>query len=317
MERIHNGIKRKKMRMKELINAFCIGVLLFAVNGCCYSDACSPCNGGEYRTMRCDAIYSSQTEEFSFSVSNKVEATAKVNIIFPVDKCLRDFAEDNIARNWKCANFGRCAPVKGYKDVLSGFLEDFKETQAENKKEFLKNGDTSLITDWELSLSSKITLNGEKCFSFQSYAYTYFGGAHPGECYWNGTYSRALDRRMVVSDLFEEKNLLAVAAIICKEISKNYRSSEPLRRAVSNEVVKIQRGDYKSYAEYAGQYDGIGEGDICGKPRVSENFMIVEDGIIWTYNEYEIASYSEGHTDVLLPWKSIMPYLKSPDIVAK
>jgi hypothetical protein len=305
------------MRMKELINAFCIGTLLFAVNGCCYLGERSPCSGGEYRAMRCDAIYSSQTEEFSFSESNKVEATAKVNIILPVDKCLRAFVEDNIARNWECANFGRCAPVKGYKDVLSGFLEDFKETQAENKKEFLKNGDTSLITDWELSLSSKITWDREKYFSFQSYVYTYVGGAHPDEWYWNGTYSRELKRRIAVADLFDEKNLLSVAAVICKEISQNHRSSEILRRIASDEVVKIQRGDYKSYAEYAGNPDNIGEGDIGGNPRVSENFMIVEEGILWTYNEYEIASYSEGHTDVLVPWKSIMPYLKSTDIVAK
>ena len=305
------------MVMKWVTNAFYFGVLLLAVNGCCYFDACSPCSGGEYRTMRCDAIYSSQAEEFSFSVSNKVEATAKVNIILPADKCLRAFVEDNIARNWKCANFGRCAPVKGYKDVVLGFLEDFKETQAENKKEFLKNGDTSLITDWELSLSSKIIWDSEKCFSFQSYVYTYFGGAHPDELYWNGTYSRELKRRIAVADLFDEKNLLSIAAVICREISQNHRSSEILRRIASDEVVKIQRGDYKSYAEYAGNPDSIGEGDIGGNPLVSENFMIVEEGILWTYNEYEIASYSEGHTDVLVPWKSIMPYLKSKKIVAK
>lgn len=303
--------------MKELINVFYIGVLLLAVNGCCCFSACSPCSGGECRTMRCDAIYSSQTEEFSFSVSNKVEATAKVNIILPVDKCLRAFAEDNIARNWKCANFGRCAPVNGYKDAVSGFLEDFNETQAENKKEFLKNGDASLITDWELSLSSKITWDSEKCFSFQSYVYTYFGGAHPDEWYWNGTYSRELKRRIAVADLFDDKNLLSIAAVICKEISQNHRSSEIIRRIASDEVVKIQRGDYKSYAEYAGNPDNIGVGDIGGNPLVSENFMIVEEGILWTYNEYEIASYSEGHTDVLVPWKSIMPYLKSKKIVMK
>jgi hypothetical protein len=301
--------------MKMLTNIFYIGVLLLAVNGCCYSDAYSPCGGGEYRITRCNAIYSSQTETFSFSETNKAEATAKVNIILPVDTRLRAFAEDNIARNWKCANFGRCAPVKGYKDVVADFLEKFKESLLENKKDFLKDGDASLITDWELSLSSKITLNGEKCFSFQSYAYTYFGGAHPDEWYWNGTYSRALKRRIVVADLFDDKNLLSVAAVICKEISQNYRSSESLRRIASAEAAKIQRGDYKSYAEYAENPDNINMGE--GNPRVSENFMIVEEGIIWTYNEYEIASYSEGHTDVLVPWKSIMPYLKSQDIVAK
>ena len=300
--------------MKRLPNVFYIGVLLLAVNGCCYFDACSPCNGGDYRTMRCDAMYSFQTEAFSFSKTNKVEATVKVNIILPVDTRLRAFAEDNIARNWKCANFNKCAPVKGYTDVVSDFFEMFKESQVENRKDFLKNGDTSLITDWELSLSSKITWDSEKCFSFQSYVYTYFGGAHPDEWYWNGTYSRELKRRIAVADLFDEKNLLSVAAVICKEISQNHRSSEILRRIASDEVVKIQRGDYKSYAEYAGNPDNIGVGDIGGNPLVSENFMIVEEGILWTYNEYEIASYSEGHTDVLVPWKDLFPFLKSKNI---
>ena len=305
------------MRMKELPNVFYIGVLLLAVSGCCYFDACSPCSGGEYRTMRCDAIYSSQTEEFSFSETNKVEATAKVNVILPVDTRLRHFTEDNIARNWKCASFNKCAPVKGYKDVVADFLEKFKESQVENKKDFLKNGDTSLITDWELSLSSKITLNSEKCFSFQSYAYTYFGGAHPDEFYWNGTYSRKLGRRLLVSDLIDGKDMLAVAKLICKTISANPRRSKLLRECMSKTAAEIEAGKFKSYVEYARPYDGRGDGDIGGNPRVSENFMIVEEGILWTYNEYEIASYSEGHTDVLVPWKSIMPYLKSKKIVMK
>ena len=121
---------------------------------------------------------------------------------------------------------------------------------------------------------------------------------------------------MAVSDLFKEKDFLSVATIICKEISESRHSSEYLRNSMSNEVVRIQSGCYKSYADYAGDpEENRSNGDIGGNPNVTDNFMIVEDGLVWTYNEYEIASYSEGHTDILVLWKFLAPYLKSKDII--
>ena len=180
----------------------------------------------------------------------------------------------------------------------------------------MKSGEMPFVTGWDLSLSGEITWESDKFFSFRSSVTAYFGGVHPDVYYRNGTYSRKLGRRMVVSDLFRGKDLLSVATIICKEISESRHSSEYLRNGMSNEVVRIQSGFYKSYADYAGDpEENRSNGDIGGNPNVTDNFMIVEDGVVWTYNEYEIDSYSEGHTDVLVPWKSLAPYLKSKDII--
>ena len=83
--------------MKKTVTVFSIGAALFAVGGCCYSNVRSTHKGVEYRVTPCELIRASQTAAFALNESNKVEATAKVNIVLPVDHRLRAFVEANIA----------------------------------------------------------------------------------------------------------------------------------------------------------------------------------------------------------------------------
>ena len=279
------------------------------IAGCRNFDGMSP-----YRVTPCDAICGKEVREFDWGKRKKVSATSEMKICLPTDKGLRKFAEANIALNWRNATFADKVKAKGYQDTITCFFADFKENIS---KEYKESKGAEAPMDWEYSLSAGIEWENGEYLSYRSAITTYFGGAHPDEFYWNGTYSRKLGRRLLVSDLIDGKDMLAVAKLICKTISVNPRRSKLLRECMSKTAAEIEAGKFKSYVEYARPYDGRGDGDIGGNPCVGENFMIVEEGIIWTYNEYEIASYSEGHTDVLVPWKSIMPYLKSKKIEMK
>jgi len=126
--------------------------------------------------------------------------------------------------------------------------------------------------------------------------FTYFGGVHPDVWHGNATYDRRTGRRITLADMFDETNIVSVVNVIRRKIAADDSRSECLREKCSNDVTGVA-------ADYLGTCDG-------DEPRVTENFMIVERGIVWTYNEYEIASYSEGATDVFVPWDEIGPYLR-------
>ena len=257
-----------------------------------------------YLTTSCDSIRCSRI--VPGGMSNEVSASVKVDILMPKERCLREFAELNIALNWKRAGLGDDL-LTGYRAVVRDFISDFKGSKLERAEEIAKGEWVPPSAGWDFSLSSVITWNSGNYFSYRSSVYTYFGGVHPDVWFRNGTYSYRLGRQLRVSDLFEKRNLLAVARLIRRGISENESCSDYLREKMTNEVTG-------TYADYAGDVDADGRGD-SSEPCVTENFMIVEDGVVWTYNEYEISSYSEGHTDVLVPWKWLAPLLRSRELI--
>ena len=55
-----------------------------------------------------------------------------------------------------------------------------------------------------------------------------------------------------------------------------------------------------------------GEERLQGKVYLTENFCIDKDGLHFIFNEYEVAAYSEGNIEVVIP-----AYGKYADISAK
>lgn len=267
----------------------------------------------EFETVQCAAIRGSQV--YSVDPSNNVCAAVSVDILLPEEKSLRDFAECNIALCWKYAIWDDAKEVSGYKDAINVFLEEFRENKKEVQEAVDNGEELSPSIGWDFSLSSEITWQSEKYFSFRSELFAYFGGVHPDCWYRNGTYSYQHGRPLRISDLFDKSALLPVVKLIRAHIGADETRSDYLRERMTNSL------DVATYEEYAGKVDEDGrpvpeEGYLPSQaPCVTENFMIVQEGIVWTYNEYEISSYTEGHTDVFVPWSELAPYLKSQDLM--
>ena len=278
---------------------YIVAAALFAAVGCTEED------DGSVR-VRVDSIRSAKTVSFGEGES-EVSATAKVNVLMPVEEPLHGFVERNIALNWKRARGEDGELVSGYKAAVGDFLSEFRESKSARAEKIEKDEWVPPSSGWDFALDGVIAWTSRKYFSYRSSIMSYFGGVHPDIWYKNGTYSHKLGRRMVVEDLIDRKDFLPVAQIICKLISEDESRSDYLRGKMTNDVSK-------TYAEYAGDTDEEGRGD-ASMPCVTENFMIVEEGIVWTYNEYEISSYSEGHTDVCVPWHLLIPYLKSKELL--
>ncbi len=278
-----------------------ISVSLFFAAVLASASGCRKEEPFEYDAVQLDFIHFSKTERFGES---PFSAVANGALYIPLDKDLRAFAEDNISRVWHCGFHADFKPNSGFRDVVDEFFSAFKQNQAQYAAKKAAGEEDPLNAGWDLNLNSEITWDSAKYFSCRASAFTYFGGAHPDCWYWNGTYSRSLGRRIAVSDLIDRKNYLSVANIIRFFIARNPETSDYIRSHMTNEVAS-------TYEEYAGE-DGRGDG--CN-PCLTENFMIVANGIVWTYNEYELSGYFDGNTDVLVPWEALARYLKSPDLI--
>jgi stalled ribosome rescue protein Dom34 len=111
----------------------------------------------------------------------------------------------------------------------------------------------------------------EKYISFRAEEYSYSGGAHGYNKTTFGTINRETGKRMCLADFVSS--------------DKQSKLKETLRAKV---VQKIG-----------------GEENLLGEVKVIENFCVVKDGLKFVYNPYEVASYSMGAIEVVVPFEEL------------
>jgi hypothetical protein len=115
------------------------------------------------------------------------------------------------------------------------------------------------------------------------------GGAHPLQTAQYATFSRYTGQKLALEDLmvpgFEDR--LAVMAEL--------RFREVRKLATTEDLMKA----------------GFTFPD--GRFRISRNYGVTEKGLVFYYNPYEIAPYSAGPTEVLVPFSDVGSFLK-PDL---
>jgi hypothetical protein len=47
------------------------------------------------------------------------------------------------------------------------------------------------------------------------------------------------------------------------------------------------------------------------KFKLNDNYGFTRDGIVFVFNSYEIASYAEGPTEIIIPYKKIRDWLNT------
>jgi hypothetical protein len=236
-------------------------------------------NGGiDTSSLRADKITSSKR-----IAGAKDHRGAEIEIEYerPVDPALASFVDRHVAKSYENA----CGePIDG--TGMGAVEEAFGKSYGKSAKN----------AEWQLKYTGTFFWFNSTFATYRTSVFTYFGGAHPTVWYGNATYDRRTGRRIAVADMFDETNVVPVVNVIRRKIAADETRSDLLREKCSNDVSGAA-------ADYLGTCDG-------SEPKVTENFMIVEQGLIWTYNEYEISSYSEGTTDVFVSWDDIGKYLK-------
>lgn len=144
--------------------------------------------------------------------------------------------------------------------------------------------DPEYMQSWEMECVASIDFQDTEIISLSVSAYTYFGGAHPNSDVAMISVYKSTGKMVTLEDLVSDTAQLRSIA----------------QEKFKAEFCKETKGDCSE----AG-FD-FGEEDFP----LAANFEVTEKGILFFYNQYEIAPYAMGTFDLTLEWKEIESILK-------
>jgi hypothetical protein len=142
------------------------------------------------------------------------------------------------------------------------------------------------------TLENRIFFNQDGLLSFSVFSENFTGGAHGTHLYYGYTLDLNAGKLLAENDIFYENYFNPIANIIVHKIMQTNNLSD------SKELEDIGYTDIK---------DIVPNG----------NFLINDKGITYIFNEYDIAPYVMGRTEVFLPYNEINLYIDKEGPLAK
>jgi len=162
---------------------------------------------------------------------------------------------------------------------------------------------------WEVCLDGRKVWEDSRYISYRIRCETYFGGAHPDIQIVNGVYDRRSERRLKAEDIIKEDSLLSVLNLLRMAIAGANPDSSILSCLSDPETrpySALRRIRVENEADTS-EWTNI--------PFLTENFYLDENGITWTFDEYELSSYGDGCPEGTVSWKDLEKHLKDTSII--
>lgn len=249
-------------------------------------------NGGDADTT---AIDSGNVEVFTYdSIAIEKNDTAietSIRVDYPtggprelVDSIMKFIAEEL-----------HVAPevVKDREHLLGKAIETGRETLLENREEQLADMGADTPT-YSFSYTIKVEADTEEYVTYTVGYYEYQGGAHGGYVLTGTTFYKA-DGHRLTWDSFKDTSSKAFQKIL-KEGLYDY-FGEYSDKPMTDEELKDNL---------------IAVDDINKIPRPQFAPYFVPRGMVFTYQQYEIAAYAAGLPSFIVPYKKISTFLKKP-----
>ena len=164
--------------------------------------------------------------------------------------------------------------------LLSDLL--IKEYRLLERDLVVDSADIGSSFNWEIIKNNEVIYQSNEYISFVNKIYAYTGGAHGNKLENYYTFSLQNKQLINATDFFKKNS--------CDKIIE-------LQKAVL-------LADRKDLDEF--YVDGFS----C-----LSNFYITKDGVVFHYNQYDIASYAAGYFNILIKTKDINPYINKPFIL--
>ncbi|MGF1557360.1 DUF3298 and DUF4163 domain-containing protein [Paucihalobacter sp.] len=133
---------------------------------------------------------------------------------------------------------------------------------------------------WEASIEGEVLYTSPLITTISISSYLYTGGAHGND------YIKLFNFNNANGELLTPEEVLNINSDFMK-LAQSYFESEVMKK---DENIK----DYFFGENF----------------KLPENMGLNERGMIMLYNKYEVASYAQGYTEFLIPFKELEPYLK-------
>lgn len=289
---------RNRLKIHTIIRATCImlaGILSggMLMTGCKSKTTVGP---ETENTIRFDTLFVNKQYHL-LGDSTHPYCTLESTFIFPADykdKLILDKLNRHFVQSFFGEDSDSLTPYEAMEQYEQKYITDYRELENDFIEEAKTTGKKPSQESWyayfEMS-SNEILYNKCNLISYTVSVEYYTGGAHGGHGYNNYVLSlqtgEALEEETIfIPDYQNELAQILVDAIVSANQVTNPEELEKIGYFNTNEIYP------------------------------NDNFYINEDGITYTFNEYEIAAYHVGKIDVFLPYESIRHLMREKSPVA-
>ena len=259
----------------------------------------SGCNIGTKKTTDNDVTFDSISVDKTYHLLENPEnpnSNLQINFTYPAKYDNKDILK-KIQQQFVYSYFGdgyeNLSPEEATAKYTEDYLNNYKDLEDEYKAEVAKADETPVgawFSYFEMS-SDDIAYNKNDILSYTVNFENYTGGAHGAHSFTNHVIDMKTGNLIKEDDIFIEGFQEDLAQILIDRIAKQNTVENPK------------------------ELENIGFFSI-DEIFPNGNFLIDDNGITYTFNEYEIAAYVVGATNVHLPYEEIQYLLKKESPIA-
>ena len=259
----------------------------------------SGCNIGTKKTTDNDVTFDSISVDKTYHLLENPEnpnCNLQINFTYPAKYDNKDILK-KIQQQFVYSYFGdgyeNLSPEEATAKYTEDYLNNYKDLEDEYKAEVAKADETPVgawFSYFEMS-SDDIAYNKNDILSYTVNFENYTGGAHGAHSFTNHVIDMKTGNLIKEDDIFIEGFQEDLAQILIDRIAKQNTVENPK------------------------ELENIGIFSI-DEIFPNGNFLIDDNGITYTFNEYEIAAYVVGATNVHLPYEEIQYLLKKESPIA-
>lgn len=220
----------------------------------------------------------------------------QINFTFPVkydNKEILKKVQQQFVSSYFGDSYETLSPEEATAKYTEDYLNSYKDLTDEYKAELAKADDTPVgawFSYYEMS-SDDIAYNQNDIISYTVNFENYTGGAHGAHSFTNHVINLKTGNPITEEDIFVDGYQEDLAQILIDRIAKQNSLDD---------VKELENIGFFSIDEIF----------------PNGNFLIDDNGITYTYNEYEIAAYVVGATNVHLPYEEIQHLLNKESPIA-
>lgn len=220
----------------------------------------------------------------------------QINFTFPSrydDKDILKKIQQQFVYSYFGESYEGLLPEEAVAKYTEDYLDSYKELEEDFQKELKKDHDAPVgawFSYYEMS-SDEIAYNKNDILSYTVNFDNYTGGAHGAHSFSNHVINLKTGEVIEEEDIFIENYQDDLAQILVDRIAKQNNVDNPK---------ELENVGFFSVEEIF----------------PNGNFLIDDYGITYTFNEYEIAAYVVGATNVHLPYEEIQYLLKRESPIA-
>lgn len=269
----------------QLCNSVLVLILLsMFVTGCDTGTKSITENNIKFDSLQVDKIY------HLLDNPENPNCNLQLNFTFPVKMAEKENlkkVQQLFVSSYFGENYADLSPQEAVARYTEDYLNAYKELETDYKAEVAKKDETPVgawFSYYEMS-SNDLTYNGNDLISYTVNFENYTGGAHGAHSFTNHVVNLKTGKFVTEEDIFIENYQDDLAQVLIDRIAKQNNVDNPK---------DLENIGFFSVEEIF----------------PNGNFLVDENGITYTFNEYEIAAYVVGATQVFLPYEEIQYLLK-------